>query len=372
MSDETKAEELGEDPYPADTERVSRLLVRLLPCLDTLQHMARYLHPATLPDLVINNSGPFETLRPLILEPYQWPEHLAPLGQQLEQAAGHACEAGQEMAEAAQAPEGVRLAYKALRHLPKALEALYPLAGLLPPVNRFFLDQGHQDDEKLMLSLAGQAPDGTSVMAFGADPDSRESFWAFVPENIDNTVAAPLIVALHGGAGKGRSFLWSWLKSARSHGAVLIAPTSLGPTWALQGDDIDSPHLARIVEFALQNWNIDPKRQLLTGMSDGGTFSYVAGLQADSPFTHLAPFSAAFHPMLGSFADPERVKDLPVHIVHGALDWMFPAEMAQGAHQWFQSANAKVTYREIDDLSHTYAAELNGDVLDWVNETAER
>jgi phospholipase/carboxylesterase len=370
MSDETTADGPREDPYPADTERVGQLLGRLLPCLDTLQHMARYVHPSTLPELVGSNTAPFETLRPLIAEPHSWPEHLAPLGRQLEQSAEHACEAERELAEAASSPDAVQLSYKALRHLPKALEALYPLAGLLPPVNRFFLEPGFQDDGELMLSLSGPAPDGTGVMAFGADPDSRETFWAFVPENYDPEIARPLIVALHGGAGKGRSFLWSWLSTARSRGAVLIAPTSLGPTWALQGDDVDSPHLARIVEFARETWNIDPARLLLTGMSDGGTYSYVSGLLADSPFTHLAPFSAAFHPMLGSFADGDRVRDLPVHIVHGALDWMFPAEMAQGAHEWFVAAKANVTYREIADLSHTYAAELNRDVIDWVNETA--
>ena len=41
-----------------------------------------------------------------------------------------------------------------------------------------------------------------------------------------------------------------------------------------------------------------PRRMLLTGMSDGGTFTYVSGLEASSPFTHLAPVAAAFHPML--------------------------------------------------------------------------
>lgn len=366
MSDETQRE----DPHPEATEQIGHLLARLLPSLETLQLMARRMDPGNLPELVGANTEPFESLRDLIATPFDWPEHLAPLGEQLEQSAGHVCAAADELAEAVTSYEAVRLVYKALRHLPKALEALYPLAGLLPPVNRFFLEAERRDDEKLMLSLAGQAADGTSVMAFGEDPNARETFWVYVPENYSADTPAPLVVALHGGTGKGRGFLWSWLRTARTRGAILVAPTSLGPTWALQGEDIDSPQLARLVGFMQENWKIDPKRLLLTGMSDGGTFSYVSGLQADSPFTHLAPFSAAFHPMLGSFADAGRVRGLPVHIVHGAKDWMFPAEMAQGAHLWFQSAEANVTYREIADLSHTYASELNGDILDWVDATA--
>ena len=42
-------------------------------------------------------------------------------------------------------------------------------------------------------------------------------------------------MALHGGSGNGRGFLWSWLRDARSRGAILVAPTATGHTWALMG-----------------------------------------------------------------------------------------------------------------------------------------
>jgi phospholipase/carboxylesterase len=180
----------------------------------------------------------------------------------------------------------------------------------------------------------------------------------------------PLIVALHGGSGSGRGFLWSWLRDARSHGAILIAPTATGDTWAISGSDVDSPNLAQLVAFARENWNIDRPGSFLPAMSDGGTFSYVSGLEETSPFTHLAPVSAAFHPMMAEFADRDRLKDLPIHIVHGARDWMFPAEMARQAERCFAAAGARVTYREIADLSHTYPREANAGILRWLDETA--
>ena len=37
------------------------------------------------------------------------------------------------------------------------------------------------------------------------------------------------------------SFLWSWLRDARSLGAILVAPTATGNTWALMGEDADTP-----------------------------------------------------------------------------------------------------------------------------------
>jgi phospholipase/carboxylesterase len=50
-------------------------------------------------------------------------------------------------------------------------------------------------------------------------------------------------------------------------------------------------------------------------------------------------------------------------IVHGALDWMFPVELAWQAERAFTKAGANVTYREIEDLSHTYPREINAALL---------
>jgi phospholipase/carboxylesterase len=260
-------------------------------------------------------------------------------------------------------------AYRALRHMPRALEALYPLAGLFAPVNRFFLDPARRDDEALQRRTLVPSPDNTGLMAFGDASDSRQVVWVYVPETAAPEGGHPLIMALHGGGGRGRGFLWSWLRDARTRGAILVAPTSLGPTWALTDDDHDTPHLAQILDFVRSQWPVDPTRVLLTGMSDGGTFAYVSGLQPESPFTHLAPVSAAFHPMLAEMADGARLRRLPIHIVHGALDWMFPVDMARGAASTLQAAGADVTYREVADLSHVYPVELNGAILDWMDAT---
>jgi phospholipase/carboxylesterase len=135
------------------------------------------------------------------------------------------------------------------------------------------------------------------------------------------------------------------------------------------GADADSPNLIRILEFVRSKWNIDPACVLLTGMSDGGTFSYVSGLESGSPFTHLAPVSAAFHPLLAQMADGDRMRGLPIHIIHGSLDWMFPVELARQAHRALSKAGAAVTYREVADLSHTYPRELNRTLLEWMDAT---
>jgi len=346
-------------------ERIEGLLTPLLRTLETLGLIVRYLHPPDLGGLLASVGAPDADLRAARSARPPWPEVFSALGAQLDAASDEALAAFAGLREA----DDVRGAYRALRHTPRAFEALYPLARILPPVSRFFLNAGRRSDEELQARFLKPPPENTGVMCFGEDPNARDSVWIYVPETYAPDVAYPLVMCLHGGSGRGRAFLWSWLRDARSHGAILVAPTSLGETWAIQGEDIDTPHLARILDFVRERWRVDPDRLLLTGMSDGGTFTYTSGLEPGSPFTHLAPVSAAFHPMLVQMADETRLDGLPIHIIHGALDWMFPVDMARNAERYFSASGACLTYREIEDLSHTYPADMNSAILDWLSES---
>jgi phospholipase/carboxylesterase len=133
----------------------------------------------------------------------------------------------------------------------------------------------------------------------------------------------------------------------------------------LQAPDADGANIERVVTLARAEWNIDPARLLLTGMSDGGTFTFVSGLGTASPFTHLAPVSASFHPLLLEIVDSERIKGLPVYLTHGALDWMFHVDIARAAKDALTGAGADLIYREIADLSHTYPSDENSHIMEW-------
>ena len=248
------------------------------------------------------------------------------------------------------------------------MEALYPLAGVLPSVSRFYLEPERRDDQALLDRLAAGAARNdvrTGVMHAGNETTERGGFSVYVPEDYDAARAYPLVMALHGGSGHGRLFLWSWVREARSRGVIVVAPTAIGDTWSLMEPVVDSDNLARVLEQVAQEWRVDPTRLMLTGMSDGGTFTLLSGLDEDSPFTHLGPVAASFHPLLLTMADPRRAMGLPVYLVHGALDWMFPVAMARTAQRALTAAGAKVVYREIADLSHTYPRDENSAMLDW-------
>ena len=130
--------------------------------------------------------------------------------------------------------------FRALRHGPRAQEALYPLTARLPPVSSFFLDPGLREDAGLLARLTQPANENTGILHNNNEPGSRGGFSLYVPEYYTPDRAWPLVMALHGGSGNGRGFLWSWLRDARSFGAILVAPTATGnasnkSTWALMG-----------------------------------------------------------------------------------------------------------------------------------------
>ena len=274
-------------------------------------------------------------------------------------------------AEASADPDDLLGLYKALRRTAPVQEALYPLAPVLAPVSRFFLDPDRRGDDGLITRLRDAAlrDDGARVGVLHADNDrgQRGGFSLYVPEAADLAAPMPLVVALHGGSGHGRDFLWSWLAAARSRQVLLLSPTSRDRTWSIMGgEDVDADALARMVETVGARYPVDPARVLLTGMSDGATYALLCGLRDGMPFTHLAPASGVLHPFLLAEGGIERARGRPIYLVHGALDWMFPVHTARMTRQVLEAAGAQIVYREIEDLSHTYARDENPRILDWL------
>ena len=350
----------------AVVDDIVAVLPPLLQSLEALAFVARHLNPPDFEAVMEAAGTPDRALQEVRPRLAEWPEQFAGVQTSLA-AATDAALAAFDGLRAVQNGNGDLIAvFRALRHAPRAQEALYPLAAKLPPVSSFFVEPALRDDAGLLARLAEPGKENTGIIHDRNEPGSRGGFSLYVPEYYTPDRAWPLVMALHGGSGNGRGFLWSWLRDARSHGAILVAPTATGSTWALMGEDTDTPNLGRILDWVASRWNIDSGRLLLTGMSDGGTFCYVSGLESASPFTHLAPVSATFHPLMAEMADAERLRGLPVYLVHGRLDWMFPVQVARQTRELLSAAGADVTYRELDDLSHCYPREMNAAILDWL------
>jgi phospholipase/carboxylesterase len=353
-------------------EAVAGLLPPLLGALDQVAWVQRHLEPGRAGHLARKLApwadavaGPRRAL-----EEVTWPAQLGFMRDRLDDVAQRTVDLVAAFGEAAQSGEPLGL-YRALRRFAAVQEALFPLAPALDPVSRWFLEPALRDDGALVARLREGAlrQDGPrrGVLHAGNERDTRGGFSAYVPEGWDGRSPMPLVVALHGGHGHGRDFLWSWLREARFRGALLVAPTSRDRTWSIMGgEDVDAPSLRGMVESVAGRYPVDRARVLLTGMSDGATYALLGGLEEGMPFTHLAPACGVLHPLLLAGEGLARARGRPIYLVHGALDWMFPVHTARLAREALLGAGARLVYREIEDLSHTYPRDENARILDWL------
>jgi len=252
-------------------------------------------------------------------------------------------------------------AKKAGRKICRAQEILFPLRRLFPSINQFFLEapvweQADAFDPDRRHGIAV----GLHHVGMEENPYARSSFSLYVPESYDGSQSWPLIVALHGGFGHGRDFLWTWFREARSRKFLLVAPSSQETTWSILGEDVDHHIITKMLEYVMTRWSVDPKRTLLTGLSDGATYALANALDETTPFTAFAPVSGVLPPF-----DLRHVKQRRIYWVHGALDWMFPVHHAMKGYTTLKQADAAVTLQVIEDLSHTYPREQNDHILNW-------
>ena len=71
--------------------------------------------------------------------------------------------------------------------------------------------------------------------------------------------------------------------------------------------------------------------------------------------------------MLPPWCDVKKAKSLPILIIHGAQDCIFPVVAARLANQpLIGNGFAQVTYKELPDWGHAYTYSINEElVLPW-------
>lgn len=360
-------------PPPAVIDAISELLPPLLGTLERVEWVQRHLYPPLAQQLADELAPCTDAVAaPLrALEGLAWPEESQFVRNRLVDVARQTLELVTAFVDAARSSGEPIGLYRALRRFARVQEALYPLAPIFEPVSRWFLEPARRNDDALVARLRAAAIRDddvrTGVLHAANERDARGGFSLYVSEAWDGRAPMPLVVALHGGHGHGRDFLWSWLREARSRGLLVMAPTSRDRTWSLMGgEDVDAEAVREMVEWVAARYPLDPARVLLTGMSDGATYALLCGLRDGMPFTHLAPACGVLHPLLLADGRLARARGRPIYLIHGALDWMFPVHTARMAREALLSAGVRLVYREIEDLSHTYPRDENPKILDWL------
>ncbi|MGD9764706.1 MAG: hypothetical protein AB7V27_13410, partial [Candidatus Binatia bacterium] len=345
------------------TDLVARVLTALMAFSDALRRLEPHAVPSLRAELQPLAMALHDSLARFRAMPP--PADLVPMAEQLSRAASAADKALQEFATGNSFSAALPHILDAMHEHCRAQALLYPLRRALSPIGAFFLERqvrarAAEFDPQPRPGIA------TGIMNVPGTDGPRGGFALYVPERYDPARRWPLLVALHGAGGTGQDFLWTWLVEARSRGVLLLAPTSIDGTWSLRdGVDVDAPALQAAIDYVRQRWQVDTARILLTGISDGASYTLLCGLRADMPFTALAPISGVLLPTNLSNGNLKRASGKRIYLVHGARDWMFPVGFARSANAALSGAGADITYREIPDLAHSYPREENARILEW-------
>ena len=212
---------------------------------------------------------------------------------------------------------------------------------------------------------SGAARDDTGFIHSDVE-GRRGEYTLYVPETYSPDRPAPLIVCMHGGYGEAFDYILTWLRAAKTRGYILLSPKSIGVTWTMHEHGADIESIRLMLEEVRADYVIDPARSYLTGLSDGGTFSYLIGLAMHQVFAGIAPIAAGLHFAVEPLLRLGIGKDVPLFAVHGAYDHIFPADLAHATKKLLDAIGYQMTYTELPDWGHAYTNRINETlVMPW-------
>ena len=109
-------------------------------------------------------------------------------------------------------------------------------------------------------------------------------------------------------------------------------------------------HLLQLLEHITKTYKVDKDRIYLTGLSMGGEAAYRFAAHRPETFAALAPLSCYVDSKTYSML--ERIKDLPVWVIHGADDTVFPLDKARQPVEAIRAAGGDVLFTILEGHDH--------------------
>ena len=125
-------------------------------------------------------------------------------------------------------------------------------------------------------------------------------------------------------------------------------------------------YLEGVLKEIQANYRVDPKRLYLTGLSMGGEAGYRLAVNHPETFAALAPLSAYVDSK--TYAKLDRLKDLPVWVIHADGDTVFPLAKAQQPVEAIQAAGGNVRFTILENHDHDTWTDTYSDpaFYDWL------
>lgn len=150
-----------------------------------------------------------------------------------------------------------------------------------------------------------------------------------LPPAFKNSKSHPLVLALHGGGGRGDRFDASThgtiTAAADKRGFVVIFPEAINKHWnidkteALKAKDVD--FLSKLIDKAQSDYGIDDKRVYATGISAGGFMAVILAQRLAHKIAAVAPVTAQLD-LASRGKTPQH--PISVMIINGTKDPVVP------------------------------------------------
>lgn len=198
--------------------------------------------------------------------------------------------------------------------------------------------------------------------------DSAPQPLVYVPDNIDASKPAPLILLLHGAGQRAQGIVERMASAADKRGAINLAPQSERSTWDVirsfghgGGPEFgaDTGRVNDSLAALFAQFTIDPERIAIAGFSDGASYALSLGPRNQQLFTHIMAFSPGG---VAPFSDAAKAK---VFVSHGTKDPVLAfANTADGIVPGFRSAGFAVEFVTFDG-QHQFREQEIAKAMDW-------
>lgn len=241
---------------------------------------------------------------------------------------------------------------------------------------------GTKEQQQFLFTEVAAVAAAVRTLASGGDPEAAErgpvrravlsptrgSHWPYalyVPEQYDAERTWPLFIVLHGAGGNADNMLrsvcgagpWGWrvlqgrdpFPPFPQRDAFVLCPYGLTTNDPFDGYQASLPEVLASIDAVQADYHIDPRRTYVLGVSMGGGGAWRLGLTYPDRFAAIAPVSGTLPLPLARAGDAPQ---LPVLVVHGALDHVIPIADVRRYVAQRKSAGGRVELREFTDSGH--------------------
>ena len=184
--------------------------------------------------------------------------------------------------------------------------------------------------------------------------DKESRYVVYVPREYDPSRPWPLIVFLHGSGERGEDGLWQtdvglghairqWPE--RFPCLVLMPQCPKDILW--DEDKAAMDIIDATLDKTLRDFNVDPDRIYLTGLSMGGFATWIYGAQHIDRYAALMPICGG-----GRTEDAKALAKVPIWVFHGADDDGIEPEESRRMVRAITAAGGTIKYTEFPNTKH--------------------